>query len=158
LNILSGASSQEPSKEAQGSSTSNEANEARAVSLVSLEKGVRDNLMRLFLELDHDGDGSLNQKEFAAAKQLLSGVCGELPGSVKQPGVPVRSEDFMSYVASWAAAARVTLTQILREVPRQLARKPSNFDESVSELKQLGKKHQLRNFVRLIYIFAVPCI
>lgn len=125
----------EPSKEAQGSSTSNEANEARAVSLVSLEKGVRDNLMRLFLELDHDGDGSLNQKEFAAAKQLLSGVCGELPGSVKQPGVPVRSEDFMSYVASWAAAARVTLTQILREVPRQLARKPSNFDESVSELK-----------------------
>eukprot|EP00438_Fugacium_kawagutii_P021127 Skav213917 [mRNA] locus=scaffold1439:247839:248996:- [translate_table: standard] len=127
-----GAMSAEPSKKEQGSS----ANEA-----LSLDKGTRDDLMRLFLQLDRDGDGSLNQKEFAAAKQLLTSLCGELTGSVKQPAVPVRSEDFMTYAyaASCTPACKLTLTQIVKEMTQILSRKPSNFDESVSELKPLDQ-------------------
>ena len=141
--------SKEPVREASAS------NAGEAKGLI-LDKGSRDDLMRMFLQLDEDGDGILNQKELHGAKELLakatSGKGGERESgaSVKQTlGVSARADDFMSYTAAVAKASKVPLPEMLKEMKelllsRRRPSRPSNFNESVVELRQLGMQKLCR--------------
>lgn len=112
----------------------------------TLDKGLRDDLMRIFLQLDEDGDGVLNQKESAATKQLVALACGKDERargvSVKQAlgDAQGRADDFMSYVVAVSKQSQIPVPEILKRMNQalMLARRPSKFDESVNELRQLG--------------------
>ena len=96
-----------------------------------MEKSERDELMRMFLELDEDGDGRLKGEEGREAARLMAAAS---QSAVKQLPGEVSAEEFMTHAITVAQGSGLSVTRMLKAM--------RSFEESVSELKWLGHENE----------------
>ena len=104
--------------------------------------------MRMFLELDEDGDGRLKGEEGREAARLMAAAS---QGAVKQLPGEVSAEEFMCYAIKVAQGSGLSVTRMLKAMR-------SPFEESVSELKRLGHENEQSKALRHVLVQNVSSI
>ena len=98
--------------------------------------------MQMFLAFDEDGDGLLHPSEFAAAVAALAATKEQGQACFASPvvtGERVGSADFVTKMMAIIPALRLSTAEVVQHIKSCIAARPSNFEKSVSDLRQLRR-------------------